>query len=138
MISLILKTTVRYLMPVLLIFSIFLFGRGHNEPGGGFAGGLVAAAAFALYSIAFGVAETRGVLWIEPRVLIGIGLTAALASGLIGWLGGQPFLTGLWGNFNLPGVGQLDVGTPVVFDLGVYLTVMGVALTIIFALQEAE
>lgn len=138
MTSLILKTTARYLMPLLLLFSIFLFQRGHNEPGGGFAGGLVAAAAFALYSIAFSAAEARRVLRVKPRWLIGTGLLIALASGLIGLLSGQPFLTGLWGYFHLPGLDKVDAGTPVLFDLGVYLTVMGVTLTIIFALEEAE
>ena len=137
MTSLILKTTARYLMPLLLLFSVFLFLRGHNEPGGGFAGGLVAAAAFALYSIAFGAAEARRVLRVEPRWLIGLGLLIALASGVIGLLGRQPFLTGLWGYLWLPGLDRMDVGTPVLFDLGVYLTVTGVTLTIIFALEEA-
>jgi multicomponent Na+:H+ antiporter subunit B len=60
MTSLILKTTARFLMPFLLLFSVFLFLRGHNEPGGGFTGGLVAAAAFALYSIAFGAEKRAG------------------------------------------------------------------------------
>ena len=62
MTSLILRTTARYLMPLLLIFSVFLFWRGHNQPGGGFAGGLVAAASFALLSIAYGALEARRVL----------------------------------------------------------------------------
>jgi len=138
MTSLILKTTARYLMPLLLLFSIFLFLRGHNEPGGGFAGGLVAAAAFALYSIAFGAAEARRVLRVEPRWLIGLGLLIALASGVIGLVSGQRFLTGLWGYLHLPGLDKVEAGTPVLFDMGVYLTVMGVTLTIIFVLEEAE
>ncbi len=138
MTSLILKTTARYLMPLLLLFSIFLFLRGHNEPGGGFAGGLVAAAAFALYSIAFGAREARRVLRVRPRWLIGLGLLAALASGAIALLSGHPFLTGQWGYLRLPGLDTVDIGTPVLFDLGVYLTVMGVTLTVIFALEEAE
>ncbi|MBN2119227.1 MAG: Na+/H+ antiporter subunit B [Anaerolineales bacterium] len=138
MTSLILRTTTRYLTPLLLIFSVFLFLRGHNQPGGGFAGGLVAAAPFALFSIAFGAAEARRVLQVEPRWLIGVGLLAALASGVIGLLGGYPFLTGTWGYLKLPGFGVLDIGTPLFFDLGVYLAVIGVTLSIIFALEEAE
>jgi multicomponent Na+:H+ antiporter subunit B len=138
MTSLILKTTARFLMPFLLLFSVFLFLRGHNEPGGGFTGGLVAAAAFALYSIAFGSREARRVLRIEPRHLIGAGLLAALSSGVVALINGQAFLTGLWGYIRLPGLGRVETGTPALFDLGVYLVVMGVTLAFIFNLEEAE
>lgn len=138
MTSLILRTTTRYLTPLLLIFSVFLLWRGHNQPGGGFAGGLVAAATFALLSIAFGAAQARRVLQVEPHVLIGVGLLIALASGVIGMLSGYPFMTGVWGYLQLPGFAPVDVGTPVLFDLGVYLVVIGVTLLIIFSLEEAE
>jgi multicomponent Na+:H+ antiporter subunit B len=138
MTSLILRTTARYLTPLLLLFSAFLFWRGHNQPGGGFAAGLVAAAPFALLSIALGAAEARRVLQVETHVLIGIGLLTALSSGVIGMLAGYPFLTGMWGYLNLPGFPPVEVGTPVLFDLGVYLLVIGVALSIIFVLEEAE
>ncbi len=138
MTSLILQTTARYLLPLLLLFSVFLFGRGHNEPGGGFVAGLVAAAPFALYSIAFGAPAARRVLRVDPRGLIGVGLALGLLAGVLGALAGQPFMTGLWGYLTLPGLGRMDVGTPVLFDLGVYLSVFGVALTIILALEEAD
>jgi multicomponent Na+:H+ antiporter subunit B len=138
MTSLILRTTARYLTPLLLIFSIFLFLRGHNQPGGGFAAGLVAAAPFALLSIAFGAEEARRVLQVDPRTLIGVGLLASFISGVIGMLTGRPFLTGVWGKFYIPGMDEVEIGTPILFDLGVYLTVIGVALSIIFALEEAE
>ncbi len=138
MTSLILQTAARYLLLLLLMFSIFLFARGHNEPGGGFVAGLVAAAGFALYAFAYGPAATRLVLRIEPRMLIGLGLLTALASGLLGLAGGKPFLTGEWGYLTLPGLGKIEIGTPVLFDLGVYLAVWGVTLTIIFALAEEE
>lgn len=136
--SLILRTTARYLTPLLLIFSVFLFLRGHNQPGGGFAAGLVAAAPFALLSIAFGAAEARRILQVKPRLLIGVGLLAAFASGVISLLNGKPFLTGIWVYVQAPGLGKIEVGTPALFDLGVYLVVMGVTLSIIFALEEAE
>jgi multicomponent Na+:H+ antiporter subunit B len=71
--SLILGTATRFLMPLMLLFSIFLLLRGHNMPGGGFAGGLVAAAAFALYSIAASVGTTRKALRFEPQNFIGVG-----------------------------------------------------------------
>lgn len=135
MTSLILSTATRYMLPLLLLFSIFLLLRGHNEPGGGFVGGLVAAAAFALYAIAFDVATARRTLGIDSRTLIGLGLLIALSSGVVGLLAGQPFMTGLWSEHAVPLLGK--IGTPLFFDIGVYLVVIGVTLTIIFGLAEA-
>lgn len=132
--SLVLSTATRYLLPLLLLFSIFLLLRGHNEPGGGFVGGLVAAAAFALYAIAHDVTRAQGMLRVEPRTLIAVGLLIALASGSLAWLVGQPFMTGLWSAREIPVLGK--AGTPLLFDIGVYLVVIGVTLTIIFALAE--
>lgn len=132
--SLILTTATRYFLPLLLLFSFFLLLRGHNEPGGGFVGGLVAAAAFALYAIAEDVQSTRQILKVEPRVLIGGGVLAAAFSGLLPLLAGKPFLTALWIKEPLPVLGK--VGTPLLFDVGVYLLVLGVVLKIIFALAE--
>lgn len=131
MFSLILSTAVRYLFPLMLLFSVFLLLRGHNEPGGGFVGGLVVAAAFSFYAIAYGVPVARRVLGLDSRVLIGIGLLVTVGSGLWAVLTGQPFLTGLWAE---PALGK--VGTPLLFDVGVYLVVIGVMLTIIFTLAE--
>lgn len=134
--SLILSTAALYLLPLLLLFSIFLLFRGHNEPGGGFVGGLVAAAAFALYAIAFNVPRTRRLLRVNPRLLIAFGLLMALASGLFAWLQGAPFMTALWGEQTYPIFGKL--GTPLLFDMGVYLVVLGITLKIIFVLAEEE
>jgi multicomponent Na+:H+ antiporter subunit B len=132
--SLILSTAARYLLPLLLLFSIFLLFRGHYEPGGGFVGGLVAAAAFALYAIAFGVPRTREVLRLDPRVLIGSGVLGAAISGMIAWVTGKPYLTAVWGKQVWPIIGKL--GTPLIFDIGVYFVVLGVVLKIIFVLAE--
>jgi multicomponent Na+:H+ antiporter subunit B len=134
--SIILRTAIRYLMPLLLLFSVFLLVRGHNQSGGGFAGGLVAAAAFALYSLSYNADEARRVLRIPASLLIASGLLIAVASGLIGLLAGQPFLTGLWTYVSLPGIGKFEVGTPVLFDIGVYLLVFGITLTMVFSLEE--
>ncbi len=136
MTSLILRTMVRLLLPLLLLFSVFLLLRGHNEPGGGFVGGLMAATGFALFSIAFGSSTARRILQIDPLVLIGVGLLLALSSGLMTLLLEQPFLTGVWYKLSLGALGKLELGTPLFFDIGVYLTVWGVTLTIIFALEE--
>jgi multicomponent Na+:H+ antiporter subunit B len=128
--SLIFRTAARVLMPLLLLFGLFLLMRGHNAPGGGFAGGLVVAAAYALYTFAAGVKAARHALLADPPQLIGAGLLLALASGLFPVALGSPFLTSMWLN---PGAG---LGTPLVFDIGVFLVVIGVVLTIIFTLSE--
>ncbi len=132
--SLILSTATRYLLPLLLLFSFFLLLRGHNEPGGGFVGGLVAAAAFALYALAMDVKAAREILKVDPRVLIAVGVLTAASSGVLSLLTGKPFLTALWLKQPLPVLGK--VGTPLLFDVGVYLLVLGVTLMIIFALVE--
>lgn len=132
--SLILSTATRYLMPLLLLFSVFLLLRGHNEPGGGFVGGLTAAAAFALFAIAEGVAPARRMLWLHPRSLLGVGLLLAAGAGLLSVAVGLPYMTGLWSSLELPAIGKL--GTPLLFDVGVYLAVIGAVLTIILALEE--
>jgi multicomponent Na+:H+ antiporter subunit B len=134
--SLILRTATRFLLPVLLLFSLFLLFRGHHEPGGGFGGGLVAAAAFVLHRFAFGADESRRALPVDPRSLIGAGLLVAIGSGSLALFAGRPLMTGLWGRVSVPGFGDLDVGTPLLFDVGVYLAVVGVALSIILPLAE--
>jgi multicomponent Na+:H+ antiporter subunit B len=132
--SLILSATARFLMPILLMFSLFLLGRGHHLPGGGFVGGLVASAAFMLYAIAYDVQKARRLLRVDTVALLGAGLCLALGSGLLGLFLGQSFMTGLWAHHPLPIVGKL--GTPVVFDMGVYLVVLGATLTVLFTLAE--
>ena len=134
--SLILRTATRFLLPLLLLFSLSLLVRGHHEPGGGFSGGLVAAAAFVLYGLAFGAEEARRALPVDPRALIGAGLLVAVAAGSAALLAGRPLMTGLWAQVSVPGVGDLDLGTPLLFDVGVYLTVVGVTLSIILPLAE--
>jgi multicomponent Na+:H+ antiporter subunit B len=136
MTSLILSVATRFLMPLLLLFSFFAWLRGHNYPGGGFIGGLIAAAALALNAIAFDVRRTRRILRTEPRTLIAAGLSAAAASGVVGLLEGKPFMTGIWLTLNIPWLGDFPLGTPLLFDAGVYLVVCGVTVTILFALAE--
>jgi multicomponent Na+:H+ antiporter subunit B len=136
MTSSILQTAVRLLMPLLLLFAVFLLLRGHNQPGGGFVGGLVVAASFVLYAIAFGVDAARRALLVQPSRLLGIGLLVALLSGLPGVIGGDPFMTAVWTSFDT-GSTVIDLGTPLLFDIGVFLAVIGVVLTIVLTLAAA-
>lgn len=134
--SLILRTVARLLLPLMLLLSLFLLWRGHNDPGGGFVGGLVAAAAFSLHAMAFDVASARGLLRVEPRLMIAVGLLTAGGSGLWGLLRSEAYLAASWWKLPLPGAEGLGVGTPLLFDAGVYLVVCGVVLTYIFLLAE--
>lgn len=133
--SSILQTATRVLMPLLLLFAVFLLWRGHNAPGGGFVGGLVVAASFVLYAMAYGVDASRRALLVEPSRLLGGGLLTALASGVPGVLLGGPFMTAWWMRVGAGSAG-FDVGTPLLFDIGVFLTVIGVVLTIVFTLAD--
>ncbi len=138
MTSIILRTATRYMFPPLLVFSIYLLLRGHHYPGGGFVGGLIAGSAFALYALSFDVASARKLLRFDPRAVTATGLAIALISGLPPLLSGKAFLTGTWWNVPIrPGV-TIAIGTPVVFDIGVYLVVLGVLLSFVFLLAEEE
>lgn len=132
--SSILSTAVRYLLPLQLLFAFFVLARGHNEPGGGFIAALVVAAGFALYAIAYNVQAAQAILRFKLRTYIAIGLLVVLLSALLSWLDGLPAMTGLWGTAQIPVIGKL--GTPFMFDVGVFLTVVGVTLLIIFSLME--
>ncbi len=134
--SIILRIATRYMMPVILFFSVALLMRGHNNPGGGFVGGLLAAGAFVLYSIAFDVDRAKKKLRVDPRSLIGFGLLTAVISGIIPFFCKNSFMTSKWGGIHIPLVGEFHFGTPVMFDIGVYFVVIGVTLTIIFSLSE--
>ena len=132
----ILRSGARFLVPLMLLFSVFVLVRGHNEPGGGFVGGLVAATAFALVLLSEGLGEARRLLRVDPLALVAAGLLVALASGGAPLLRGEPYMAGLWLKVPLPVVGK--VGSPVIFDVGVYLVVLGIVLAILFALAEEE
>jgi multicomponent Na+:H+ antiporter subunit B len=131
--SLILTTTARLLVALMMLFSMFILLRGHNEPGGGFLGGLIAATSFVLYTLAEGPGAVRDALRIDPRRLAFVGLACAVAAGVWALLAGKPFLTGLWGR-----VLGAKVGTPLLFDVGVYLVVVGAVLAIVLALEEED
>ena len=116
---------------LLLVTSLWILLRGHDQPGGGFIGGLVAALAFAMVALAHGLERARKTLRIHPVALIGIGMALALLSGFPGMTDGGAYLTHLWheGDF-------LKLSTTMVFDLGVYIVVLGGVLSFLFGLQR--
>ena len=134
--SLILSAATQLLLPLMLMFSIFILLRGHNHPGGGFVGGLVGAAAFALYAFSEDVDRARALLRVDTLQLVGFGLLIAFLSAVISLLLGEPFMTAIWTSVDVPVIGILN--TVLMFDFGVYLVVLGATLTIIFAMAESE
>jgi len=132
--SLILRTVVPLLVSLMIVYSIFVLFRGHNLPGGGFIGGLIAASSLALYMISDGPTQVRRALRLHPISIAGLGLVTASCSGLISYFAGAPFLTGLWW---LPENIDLHIiATPVVFDIGVYMVVVGTITAMALALEE--
>lgn len=132
--SLILTTAIKFVMPLLFLFSLFMLFRGHNYPGGGFVGGLVAASAFILYAIAEGIDVAKKIMIFSPEVIIAAGLLIALSGGIIPLLFGEVIFKGLWIDYPIPLIGK--IGTPFLFDTGVYLVVTGITLKIIFSILE--
>lgn len=135
--SVILKTLTPFITALMMIFSIFILLRGHNAPGGGFIGGLIAASAVALYALASGPAAGRRLIRFHPMSIAAAGLILSALSGMVSLFYGVPFMTGLWFHLPLPG-GGLDVSTVMSFDIGVYLVVLGAFSAILLALEERE
>lgn len=130
--SMILSEADRWLFPVILLVSVYLTFRGHNAPGGGFAGGLVAGSAFVLRFLAGGPLHGRPRL--APSQLIGVGLVVSLLTALAPVLAGDAVLESAIGYVNVPVIGTVKVVSSTMFDLGVYLLVIGVVLTVLLAL----
>lgn len=136
--TIILRTSALFLLPLQLLFSLFLLLRGHDEPGGGFIAGLVAAGALVLYLFAHGVESTRKLLRLDPRDLLGLGLLLALVSSLPALLLGEPPLTAQWWTLYLGDENPVKLSTVLLFDVGVYFSVLGTVLTIVISLAEVE
>ncbi|MDP3267947.1 MAG: Na+/H+ antiporter subunit B [Legionella sp.] len=132
--SLILQTASKWLLPITLLFSIWVLFRGHNSPGGGFIGGLIGASGFALYLLAHGVKALRGVIKIKLSLLLALGFIFGLVSGLISLLQNKIFLTGIWINIKFI---HMQIGSPILFDIGVYLVVLSSVLIMMLALEES-
>ena len=121
--SLILRATSRLILPAALVFSVYVLLRGHNAPGGGFIGGLIAAAGIAVHALPRGRDGLERLLRASPKAYIGAGLALAILSGLPALFAAAPFLTHRW--FLL----DFGIGTTLLFDVGVYLVVIGAVLT---------
>lgn len=124
------------LLPLALLVSAYIFLRGHNLPGGGFIAGLVTAIAFILQYMA------HGSIWISERFdvnyrkIIASGIAIAMLTGLGSWAFGRPFLTTWFEYFDVPFIGKVELASAIVFDLGVYMTVVGATLMILASLGK--
>jgi multicomponent Na+:H+ antiporter subunit B len=128
-----LRTTAPLLVGLLAMLSIFLLLRAHHAPGGGFAAGLILAGAVAVQLLAHGPQRARRTLHVHPRTLVGVGVAIAALAACIGPAVGDPLLTPVPGPY-IPGLTEL--GSVMVFDIGVYLIVAGTAVAVMFALVE--
>ncbi|WP_246939654.1 Na(+)/H(+) antiporter subunit B [Bacillus pinisoli] len=134
--DLILKTTTNIIVFIILAFSFKLFLAGHNMPGGGFIGGLMTSGAIILMYLTYGIGPINKVFRVPFTILVAIGLSIAVATGIGSFIFGQPFLSHTDGYFYLPILGKSHLATAVLFDVGVYLTVIGVTMTIILSIAE--
>ena len=131
-----LRVVARPVAVLLTIISVVVLVRGHNEPGGGFIGGLVGAMAATLSHLA-GVNQRLTLFRCHPPGLMLGGCLLATASGLPALFQQKPFLTGWWGiGVYVPAVGKVKLGTPLLFDIGVYLVVAGTAMMLYRVLQD--
>lgn len=132
--SIILRTVAKVMLPVLLLVSLFMLVRGHNLPGGGFIGGLLASAAIILQIVALGPDRARAIIPVNYLELAAFGVAFAAVWGLLGLFAGDPYMQAFWIAQPLPGIGK--IGTPFLFDIGVYLTVIGVTTQLALVLAE--
>ena len=130
------RTAMKLILPLGLLFAAYMFFKGHNEPGGGFIAGLVAAVVLAVYRMAKGPAALKSLLPIKPGVLAATGLLIALVTALTPLAFGLPVLTSYTGAIPLPGADPYHFSTVVFFDLGVLIVVIAVSVGVIHRLTE--
>ena len=135
--TVIFRSIAPYLTSLMVLFSIFVLLRGHNEPGGGFIGGLIAASALAIYGIACGVAPVRRAIYFHPMAISAFGLFMSAMAGVLSIFAGVPYMSGLWIYPHLFGV-EIPLSSVLVFDVGVYLVVVGAISSIALALEERD
>lgn len=129
--NLVLRSTASLIIFILFGFAIYLLMAGHNSPGGGFVGGLATTAAILLMYMAYGEKAVKKILPINYIVLIPIGLLFALGTGFGALIFSNDFLTHEMLSLHMPFFGEVELGSAMLFDIGVYLTVVGTTMTII-------
>lgn len=123
---------------IILTFSLYLFFAGHNNPGGGFIGGLMTAAALVLLFVSFDIKTIKRVIPFNYAKIIASGLLLAVLTGMVGMVLGYPFLKQFFDYFQLPFLGETELATALPFDLGIYLVVVGFTLLVILTIAEDD
>ena len=135
--TVIFRTIAPLIVATMLVFSIYVCLRGHNEPGGGFIGGLIAASAIAVLGMASSAAQARKALYFDPLSIAGFGVLLAGLTGLVSVFNDNPFMTSIWLYLEL-GEATVPLSTPLLFDIGVYLVVFGTISSIALGLESNE
>lgn len=134
--SIILQLAAKYLKWLLIVFSVLALLRGHNNPGGGFIGGLLAGLAIVYKGFAYNAFQVKEKLKNRPERYIAIGLFAILLSFIPSVLAGKTLMTGMW--VTVPFGPGIKLGTPFLFDIGVFFAVIGVTLLFVFSLTQKK
>ena len=135
--TVIFRTIAPMIVSTMLVFSIYVCLRGHNEPGGGFIGGLIAASAIAVLGMASSAKDARRALRFDPLTIAGVGVLLSGCSGVLSIFNGNPFLTSIWLYLDLGG-SIVPLSTPMLFDIGVYCVVFGTIASIALALESED
>jgi len=136
--NIILETSIKVLLFIITLFSVYIFTAGHYYPGGGFIGGLMTAGAIVLLLITYDIKTVAAILPVNYRILTAIGLLLAAGTSVGAMLFNVPFLTHVFTDIELPLLGEISLHTATIFDLGVYFVVVGVTMTIIQTIGEDE
>ena len=126
----------RALMPIAIMVGVFVFLRGHNDPGGGFIAGLIIAIALLMQYMASGFMWAQERQRMEFHTMIGLGVLIAGFTGIGSWFAGKPFLTSAFGYVTLPPLEKFELATAALFDLGVFLTVVGAVMLALYSLSR--
>ena len=126
----------RVMMPIAMVVGVYIFLRGHNQPGGGFVAGLVVAIALLMQYMASGFAWAQERQRIHYHTMIGWGVIIAGLTGAGAWLVGRPFLTSAYEYVKLPLIEQFGLASALFFDLGVFLTVLGAVMLMLYSLSR--
>lgn len=136
--SIILQIASRYIKGLLLIFAIIALLRGHNYPGGGFIGGLIAALSVIYMSLAYNAQMVKDRLILQPQTYIVLGLLSVVLSLMPSINNKLDLMKGVWVKVDIPLLGVLKLGTPFLFDIGVFFTVIGVTFLFYFSLTRTK
>ncbi|WP_428389976.1 MnhB domain-containing protein [Mucisphaera sp.] len=134
--SLILRVCMRLILPIGLVFALYMAFKGHNEPGGGFIGGLMAAATLAIFRMSCGPNELDKLLPCHPRVLVSAGLAIAILTAVAPLLVGDAFLQSYLTDIYLPFGDKIHIASAMFFDVGVFLVVVGICIGMIGRFSE--